>query len=302
MAGPGPSDAGSTVQPAAPRAGVARASGPDLRPDTPPMLGGAAEPASTALRRWFSPLASSTDRLWYAVSAVLVLSGLVHLLVFALGDRPWAGPVSWRKPATFGLSFGITLATVTWVTTYLVMSARRRRRLLTVLAVDCIVEVTGITVQAWRDVPSHLNTSTPVDAAIAYTLAVGGAVLVVVLGTFAAYAVAGRTAAPGEMRTALRWGFIHLLAGCAAGAAMIAYGTEIMRTASPELAYQVTGFLKGFHAVALHGVLVLPALAVLVGRMDVTRSRRMRIVRGGTSVYTVAALVVLAYDIATTFG
>ena len=32
--------------------------------------------------------------------------------------------------------------------------------LLTVFAADCILEVAGITVQAWRDQPSHLNTTT----------------------------------------------------------------------------------------------------------------------------------------------
>src|SRR6478736_7814685 len=103
------------------------------------------------------------DRWLYAVAGVLVVSGLFHLGVFALDDRPWEGPVSWRKPATFGLSFGLTLATITWVTSYLRISPRLRTILLAVFAADCVLEVRGITVQAWRGVPSHFNMSTTIN-------------------------------------------------------------------------------------------------------------------------------------------
>ena len=51
-----------------------------------------------------------------AVGLVLIASGLVHLVVFAVDGGPWDGPVSWRKPVTFGLSFGVTLIAVTWGT------------------------------------------------------------------------------------------------------------------------------------------------------------------------------------------
>ncbi|HWS38555.1 MAG TPA: hypothetical protein VN408_38175 [Actinoplanes sp.] len=53
----------------------------------------------------------------------------------------------------------------------------------------CVVEVCGITLQAWRGVPSHFDTETPFDRVVAMTLAAGGAVLVVTLGMFALHAV-----------------------------------------------------------------------------------------------------------------
>src|ERR1700712_2479007 len=90
------------------------------------------------------------DRLCYAVAAALLLSGLAHLVVAAIYPRPWYGPLSWRKPVTFGVSFGTALAAVTWVSAYLRLSGRRRAVLLGVFAADCVVEVTGISVQAWR--------------------------------------------------------------------------------------------------------------------------------------------------------
>jgi hypothetical protein len=50
--------------------------------------------------------ATSYQRFLYGVGALLVASGLFHLTVFLVDGGPWAGPISWRKPATFGLSFG----------------------------------------------------------------------------------------------------------------------------------------------------------------------------------------------------
>ncbi|MBW8821695.1 MAG: hypothetical protein JF598_26670, partial [Streptomyces sp.] len=125
------------------------------------------------------------ERLCHATGVLLVLSGLAHLVVFAVDGGPWDGPVSWRKPVTFGVSFGVTLIAVAWITSYLRVGPRLRTLLLAVFAADCAVEVGGITLQAWRGVPSHLDMETPFDTAVSMTLAVGGGVLVVLLTVFA---------------------------------------------------------------------------------------------------------------------
>ncbi len=247
------------------------------------------------------PARVRTDRVTRAclvVAGVLAFSGLVHLGVFFADDRPWGGPVSWRKPFDFGLSFGVTLATVVWVTSYLRVSERTRVRLLTVFAVDCVVEVAGITVQAWRDQPSHLNTSTPFNTVVAMTLAVGGGVLIVVLGAFAVTAFRGRIEGPASMVLAQRGGFALLVAGLISGAAMIARGS-IARAHGDTAArmYAVTGFVKDFHGVTLHGVLVLPGIAWLVGRREMPEERRVLIVRGALGMYALAAMVVLVLEL-----
>jgi hypothetical protein len=243
------------------------------------------------------PRLDRRTRLLLAVSVLLVASGLFHVVVFLADDRPWAGPVSWRKPFTFGVSFGVTLASVVWVTSYLRLAERTRSVLLGIFAVDCVVEVAGITLQAWRDVPSHLNRSTPFDTVVAVTLAVGGGVLILVLGWFALAAVRGRADAPPSMRLALRAGFVLLMLGLLSGAAMIARGTVAMNTGPAAHAYAVTGFLKEFHAVTLHGVLVLPALAWLLARAPWEEGRRLRVVWGGVAAYALAALGVLAVEL-----
>ncbi|MEU1595643.1 hypothetical protein ABZ468_22985 [Streptomyces sp. NPDC005708] len=230
------------------------------------------------------------ERICYTTGAVLVLSGLTHLLVFAVDGGPWNGPVSWRKPITFGLSFGLTLAAVTWVTSYLTVAARLRTVLLVVFAADCVVEVAGITLQAWRHVPSHLNTETPFDTVVAMTLAVGGGVLVVVLSAFAAAAFRHRPDGPVGMALAVRSGFAIMIVALLSGAVMIARGVVLSRTGHQQAAYHSTAPLKPLHAVSLHAVLVLPALAWSLSRTAWRDASKQRIVRAAVGGYAAAVL------------
>ncbi|MFI5687409.1 hypothetical protein [Streptomyces sp. NPDC051636] len=218
------------------------------------------------------------ERVCHATGVLLVLSGLAHLLVFAVDGGPWEGPVSWRKPVTFGLSFGVTLIAVTWVTSYLRLGPRLRTVLLVVFAADCVVEAGGITLQAWRRVPSHLNMETPFDTAVSMTLAVGGGVLVVLLTVFAVASFRHRPTGPAGMPLAVRSGFAILLVALASGAAMIARGVALTRTGHQEAAYHSTAPLKPLHGVSLHAVLVLPALAWLLSRTAWSERVRQRIV------------------------
>jgi hypothetical protein len=239
---------------------------------------------------------TSMRRLCLAVGLVLIATGLFHLAVFLADDRPWAGPLSWRKPATFGVSFGLTLITVAWLAAYLPLPARMRAVLLGVFAVDCCVEVGGITLQAWRDVPSHVNRDTPFDSAVSTVLAAGGFVLVVVLGILAASAWKAR-AAPPSMRLAVRAGFVTLVIGCLSGAAMIARGVAEVNAGHQQRAYEVLGYLKLVHGVSLHGVLVLPAVAWLLARRDWPEPRRVRVVAGAVAAYGLAIAAALVYGI-----
>ncbi|MBO1335837.1 hypothetical protein J3486_31880 [Streptomyces sp. VRA16 Mangrove soil] len=230
------------------------------------------------------------ERLCYATGAVLVASGLVHLVVFAVDGGPWDGPVSWRKPFTFGLSFGLTLVALTWVTSYLRVGARLRGVLLAVFAADCVLEVGGITLQAWRKVPSHLDMETPFDTAVSMSLAVGGGVLVVLLTVFAVASFRGRPSGPTAMPLAVRAGFAVLLVGLASGAAMIARGVTLTRTGHQEAAYHSTAPLKPLHGVSLHAVLVLPALSWLMSRTPWQDRTKERVMYAAVAAYGAAVV------------
>jgi hypothetical protein len=237
------------------------------------------------------------ERVAYRVGAALVVVGALHLVVALIYPRPWLGPLSWRKPITFGVSFGLTLIAITWVASYLRLSSRARVVLLGVFALDCVVEVGGITVQGWRHVPSHLNTTSGLNAVIAFSLAFGGGVLIIVLGALAVTAFRGRFDAAPSMGLALRAGFALLLAGLASGAAMIARGEILIREGHRAEAYNQAGFLKWPHAVTLHAVLVLPLLAWWLARTPRTEPQRTRIVALAVAAYVTAALAALAISL-----
>lgn len=238
------------------------------------------------------------ERACLLVGLLLIASGLVHLAVFAVDGGPWTGPVSWRKPVTFGLSFGVTLLAVAWVASYLRIGERMRTVVLGLFAADCVLEVGGITLQAWRQVPSHLNMESGFDSAVSMSLAAGGGLLVVLLTVLAVASFRRRPTGPAGMPLALRAGFAILLVGLASGAAMIARGVILTRTGHQLDAYASTAPLKPLHGVSLHAVLVLPALAWLMSAGTAwSKEVRERVVLAGVWAYGVAVVGAAAWGL-----
>ncbi|MGI8333153.1 hypothetical protein ACRYCC_24635 [Actinomadura scrupuli] len=246
------------------------------------------------------------ERACYLIGAVLFAAGLFHLGVFAVDGGPWEGPVSWRKPTTFGLSFGLTLVTIAGVTTFVRLGERTRGWLLGVFAAACVLEVAFISVQAWRHVPSHFNNEGPVNTAIAMVLAAGGVVLVVILVTLTVAsfrkvpepapddpAGPADAAAGPAMRLAVQAGFVALLFALASGAAMIAKGMVLVKTGHQHAAYTAAEALKPAHAVTMHAILVLPGLAWLLTFTTWTERRRRRAVARVALAYGLAAAAVI---------
>uniref|UniRef100_UPI000464429A hypothetical protein n=1 Tax=Streptomyces exfoliatus TaxID=1905 RepID=UPI000464429A len=234
---------------------------------------------------------------------LLLASAAFHTAVLVLDGGPWDGPVSWRKPITFGLSFGISVLTVTWICRLLPLAARTRALLLGAFTAASLLETGLITLQAWRGVPSHFNTETTFDTLVTRALAAGGVTLVAVV---VALTVAALRPAPGVdpgMRLALRAGLVALAASMAAGAVMIAYGLTLEGAGRAAEAYRSAGFLRPAHAVTMHAVLLLPALAWLLSRTRRPEAERLRLIRLTVAAYgALAALVAAAAAAGLTFA
>ncbi|WIX83952.1 hypothetical protein QRX50_17480 [Amycolatopsis carbonis] len=228
------------------------------------------------------------ERVAYVVGAVLFASGVVNAVVLLASGGTWVGPVSLRKAVTFGLSFGLTLASVAWATSYLTLRPRARAGLLGAFLAACVAEVLLVTMQAWRGVPSHFNFETGFDTVVSMSLAAGGGVIVVTALGFTAAAfrspgtllsgklLSGKPAP--SMLVAVRFGLLVLMVALATGAVMIARGVVEARGGSPELAYTSAGSLKPLHAVAMHAILVLPGLAWLLRFTALPERARLRVV------------------------
>ncbi|MTD58707.1 hypothetical protein [Amycolatopsis pithecellobii] len=227
------------------------------------------------------------ERAAYRVGAVLFASGLVHLVVLVASGTSWEGPLSYRKAMTFGLSFGLTLATLAWATSFLRINEKTRTALLGAFTVVSVVEVALVTMQVWRGVPSHFNFETPFDSFVSMTLALGGAVIIVTVLGFTIAALRSTSGLSPSMLLALRFGLVTLIAALAVGAVMIADGVSLSRGGHLELAYTTAGALKPVHFVAMHAILVIPALAWLLRFTTWTERKRTRVIAATAALYAV---------------
>ncbi|MFC7343510.1 hypothetical protein [Saccharopolyspora griseoalba] len=245
---------------------------------------------------------SRVERACYLLAAALVASGVAHLGVLLAAGGQWVGPLSWRKPMTFGLSFGLTLATMTWVLSFLPMRPRLRAGLLAAFGAACAVEVAGITAQAWRRVPSHFTPPdrfTGPDVLAAAAAAAGAVVIVAVVVVAAVRALRRGDEVDPVMRLALRVGFLSLLLAMAIGVLMLVGGQVLTRTQGEvAAAFAFTATLKPGHAATMHGVLVLPAIAWLLRFTDGGERFRLRVVRLACGGYAAFAAIVVAETLA----
>jgi hypothetical protein len=201
----------------------------------------------------------------------------LHGGVYLVDGGSWEGPVSWRKPIVFGLSFGITLVTLTWLLSFL----RPRRWLgwlvLGVFAFASVGEVFLISMQTWRGVASHFNEDTGFDGMVFSLMGmlVGLVALVSVAVTIWAFA---KLDAPPSLALAIRLGLVLMLVSHAVGVQMIVEGGN---TFGDE------GALKVPHAFTLHAVQVLPSLALLLlASSEFTQRRQTEILSMGAAGYT----------------
>jgi hypothetical protein len=234
------------------------------------------------------------ERVCYTLGALLLVSGLAHLLILLDNGGTWLGPLSLRKAMTFGLSFGLTLVTIAWVSSFVDMGDRARAVLLGLFAITSLIETTLVSLQAWRGVPSHFNMATPFDGTVARMLAAGGAVLVAVLVSLTVLAFRSNLATPGGVRLAIRSGFIILLGSMATGGLMIAKGMRLVFAGHPEAAYATGGTLKPLHGVMMHAILVLPLLAWLMTLTDWSEETQRRLVLVAVAGYALIVGVVMA--------
>lgn len=242
----------------------------------------------------------SPERVLWWVGGLLVLSGVVHTVVWLASGEPWAGSVSWRKPIVFGLSFGVTLVSQAWVMRHLPATRRLAWVLATGLAGSAALEVALITMQRWRGVPSHFNYLTPFDTVVFGIMAqsvflfAGLTVLVLV---WAAWRLPR-----GVVRIAAVAGLVVLLVAQGLGAPLVAAGNAFADTHGGQAPVEHITFGGGGlgtlpHGLAIHGLQVLGGLAVLLGVGYLGASRQRRIMWAGVAGYA----ILVAWAIAQTY-
>jgi hypothetical protein len=202
------------------------------------------------------------------------------------------GPLSLRKPTTFGLSFGLTLMTIAWTSSFVRFGDRARAMLLGVFTAASVLETALVSLQAWRGVPSHFNMETTFDGLVTRMLAAGGITLVVIIAVMTLASFRSNPMVPAGLRIAIRIGFGVLFGSLVVGALMIAKGVVLVVAGDPQAAYATGGTLKPTHAVAMHAILILPLLAWVLSMTDWNERRQLWVLFLATAGYTLFGGVV----------
>jgi hypothetical protein len=223
--------------------------------------------------------ARPAQRFAYLVGGGLILVGLGHLAAWLVVGGAWQGPISFRKPTTFGISFGLTTITLAWVTGRLQISDRTRWLLLGPLAAADTTEVAWVAVQRWRGVASHFNFATSVDTRLFLLGAAAITATVTVILALTVLAFTRLDAAP-SMAVAIRAGLVVLLVAQGIGGWMIGHGVGPASDGVTQglTTFGAAGVMKLPHAVAMHAIQVLPGLAWLLGFAALPERRRLRLV------------------------
>ena len=215
------------------------------------------------------------------IGVLLVVSGLAHIVVWAVLGGPWEGPVTWRKPILFGISGGLTCLSLGWAWAQLPWR-RGDAWLAATVAWALLVEVGLINLQTWRGVASHFNRSTPFDSVLYDAMG-----LLILWVTLIAIDLTIRflrqpTGLAPDMLLAARAGLVLLVISCGLGIWVSVHGDMRMAAGLPPEHYGAAGVPKFPHGAVIHALQWLPLLAWAARRAGVTEQSRVWLVAGAT--------------------
>jgi hypothetical protein len=245
----------------------------------------------------------------WAVSPALTLGTVAMFAGFVLSalglgldSRQLLGEPVWLKPAKFYLSLVLYDATLIYLLGFLSQQRRLVRLVGFILSACGVLEMVAITLQAARGVRSHFNVGAPFDAALYSAM---GTVITVLWVTMGVLGVALLRAKLEDrpLASALRMGLAVAILGAGLGYAMTAprpgqrallaahqnplesgahtFGATDGGPGLPLVGWSTTaGDMRPAHFVGLHGMQVLPFLALLLARRrGPSEARRLAWVR-----------------------
>ena len=249
-------------------------------------------------------------------TVVMTLGALVTTAGLVFDPRQLVGEPLWLKPTKFYVSLVIYNTTVLYFLSFLSHRARFVRAVGAVLSACGAVEMVAITLQAARGVRSHFNVATPFDQAIFASM--GMAIVVLWVTMMVVGVVLVRTRLEDRpLASSLRVGLLVGVLGAGLGffmttprpaqLASMKAGETVLENGShtfgakdggpglPLVGWSTTaGDMRPAHFLGLHGMQVLPLLAVLLARRrGRSEAQRLALIRAVGVAYA-GVTVVLA--------
>ncbi len=218
-----------------------------------------------------------------AAGWILVLSGLVHAVIFLATGSSWEGPLSIRKPILFGISTGLTLVSLGWLQSKL-LPARYDGVLSRMFAIAMLIEVGLITLQYWRGQASHFNHEDTISWIVDRTIT-----CLIIFATLFIIDLTRRSLkffdAETEMKLAIRAGMIFLLISCGMGFVILFYGEYLASQGRSPETFGKAGVMKFPHGIAIHAIQLFPILVWVASKLNISSAKRVRIVQ-----YSIASM------------
>lgn len=184
-------------------------------------------------------------------------------MVAVVDGSPWWGAVSWRKPVLFGESLGLLAWSAVWVMRQL--PVRRWGWLPAgLLGGGSVVELFVITMQRWRGEASHFNYRTSFDAAVWGVMSKAIILVVLALAVLLIWSLVRFLGSPAA-RIAIVVGLSAMMVSGYIGYDMAALGEAAAAAtgqAPATIVFGAAGSAKLAHALGMHGLQVLGALAI----------------------------------------
>lgn len=257
-----------------------------------------------ALLRFFSDLQRREPLLSGAAWASLVC-GLGCLALVPFDDRTLLGLDPWIKPAKFFFSTSIYLWTLAWMLP-LLECTRRVAFIRYSIFVSMVVEIVLIAVQSARGQTSHFNNTTPLNAVIFATMG-----LFILLNTISIVLLLveflrQRRPADHTLRRGIQIGLILFLFGSLEAGLMLraqrhTVGAPDGGPGLPFVNWSTSyGDLRVAHFLGIHGMQLIPLVAVLLTRLQPAwaESRRLRALDSFAIAYTAVIVLVLMQALA----
>ncbi len=207
---------------------------------------------------------------------ILIISGLVHLVIFAITQEAFAGSTSIRKPILFGISTGLTIFSIGMIAAYYLRD-QWQRILEWVVGISAIIEVAFITLQYWRGVPSHFNRTTwlnaRIDDVVYYTVMV--LLTAVLYQTILVLWKKPVIEIHNDMKLAIQSGMLFLTFSCLFGLWMVFYGESQAAKGLPPGVYKNEGILKFVHGCTIHAIQLLPLLSWAYQKLSFPLNQRL---------------------------
>jgi hypothetical protein len=206
-----------------------------------------------------------------AAAWIHVVLALVTLVGLVVDHRTILGLNPWVKPLKFAVSIALYLFTIALFLSYFPDQTRMLFWATLVIAITMLVEISLISLQAFRGTTSHFNTSTPFDAGVLYTMGIAIVVNTVMTGIILWQFFVQPPALPLSYLWGIRLGLIIFIVGSVQGFMMISRMAHTVGASDGGPGLPIAnwstrhGDLRVPHFIGLHGLQIVPLVGYLSG-------------------------------------